>query len=319
MSPDDIFERAVLLEEGGNLQEAIESWRELAAQRPTAGAFCRLGGVARDLGLLSEARDAFEQAVQLDGSCAPAYVSLALFAIEDGDQFRAEALLLESLRFDSSNEVAYCLLGTVMQSLERDSDAIRYFEKAIELNPTYEEAYFNYAVLCRESEPEKAKDLLANAVRIDPMYGAAHRELGWVLSACGAQVETERHLLKASELDPTDFWAAIYLGNHYWKVRNHDKALMWFERAILIAPEQSLPRWCLADYYASTREWDKAKQLYERALALEPDDIVAYVGYARMLHNKGDSVEAQTLLRRALLLDPEDPAAISLLVEIEQG
>ena len=315
-SPDELFDRAEQLEESGDVSGAISSWRELAKIHPDASVFCRLARLAKKLGEMDEAEGAFRRAIQIDATLGPAYVGLASMAIDAGDYQQAEDLLTTALRHEK-NEVAYCMLGVALQGLEKNDEAGESFQRALEIDPAFEEAYFNFGVLKRESEPDRAQALFLKALECEPDYADAHRELGWLLSKKGSLPEGEYHLRRAIELEPNDAWAYIYLANHLWRQGDPVAAVTAYERAAEVAPDRAFPLWSLANFYEDRQEWEMARSLYERALELEPDDVVASMNFGRMLKRKGEPDTAKRYLEHALFLDPNYEAAKTLLAELE--
>ena len=80
------------------------------------------------------------------------------------------------------DESGYTLMGDALWALGRVEEAKAAFVRALELDPRWDEAMFNLAMICREENPEKAKRLLSQAVSIDETVALYHRELGWQLS-----------------------------------------------------------------------------------------------------------------------------------------
>src|ERR1700690_2070592 len=90
------------------------------------------------------------------------------------------------------------------RNLGKTLEAEEAYRRAIRLDADYEEAYYNLGVLLREDRPSEAEALFRKALDLDPDYAVAHRELGWALNKRGTHDdETEGHLRKAIELDPS--------------------------------------------------------------------------------------------------------------------
>jgi tetratricopeptide (TPR) repeat protein len=90
--------------------------------------------------------------------------------------------------------------------------AIESFRKAIELDASYEEAYFNLGVLLADDgQNEEAEKLLRTATRLDPNFHKAHGRLGVLLQELGRYSEAEAEFRRAIEIDPTDAIASSYL------------------------------------------------------------------------------------------------------------
>ena len=313
--PDERVEMAEAMEERGEYVEALQQWRELASDQKNVSFLCRQARLAEQLGYLDEAEQAFRNAIQIDDKEPLPYIGLASILMNRGGFDQAASLLAHALLFEKS-PIAYTMLGVTLISLGSDEVACEKLQAAIDLDPTYEEAYFNLALIKRKSDGTKAELLFLRALEIEPEYADAHRELGWLLNESGQDAPAEYHIRRAIELKPNDPWAWIYLGNLLWKRGDSANAVPAFEKAISLMPTKALPIWALANIYESQESWDEASLLYERAIRTEPDDAIAHMNFGRMLKKLGNSAKATEQLHRALEIDPDCATARELLSEI---
>jgi tetratricopeptide (TPR) repeat protein len=126
---------------------------------------------------------------------------------------------LNCLSRASSNQPSaetFTALGVTQFALEMTDEARESFRKAISLDATHAEAYYNLATTLRNCNNEEAISLLKKAIEIDPNYAIAHRELGLMFRLTGQSLDAQYHLQRAIELEPTDGWAHVYLGNLLW-------------------------------------------------------------------------------------------------------
>ncbi len=209
-SRDDQFQLAEAMEERGEYREALDEWRKLASES-NPDAICQRARLAKQLGYINEAEQAFRAAIQIDRTLSWAYVGLASILMHRADYFEAEQLLQAALTYEK-NEITYTMLGATLSAMGRSEDAIESYETALGLNPQYEEAYFNLASIKQTTDPQMSEALLLKALEYDPDYSAAHRELGWLLNSTNPTPQAEYHLRRAIELDGNDTWARIYLG-----------------------------------------------------------------------------------------------------------
>ena len=307
-----MFERAESLEENGDVRGALRVWRELSKADPNPNDLCRYAWAANEVGEKGEAELAFRRAIEIDGDFSAAYEGLGSMAIDRGGFEDAEQFFRKSVHLNPTRS-AYCMLGVALGALGRTAEARQSYLRAIEIDPEFEEAYYNLGVLLRGSDPRKAQELFAKALQLDPNYAAAHSELGWVLRQHGSLAEAEYHLRRAIELQPEAAWTHVYLANLLWECGDVSGAIAEFEWARAAAPDRSFPLWSLANLYEDSTAWEKAQGLYEQALKLEPDDAVANMNLGRMLLKKGDRTSAKVFLERSLLLNPSDRVAKDLL------
>jgi tetratricopeptide (TPR) repeat protein len=93
-------------------------------------------------------------------------------------------------------------------------NAIKLYEKVIELNPNFAAAYNNLGLAYREVglDPVEVAWYFKNAVDIDPHFEDAYINLGKAYYGLGYFDLAERHTLKALELNPNSGQAKLSLG-----------------------------------------------------------------------------------------------------------
>jgi tetratricopeptide (TPR) repeat protein len=68
-------------------------------------------------------------------------------------------------------------LGSTYAALKDYGAAKNVLDEPLQIDPTYEEAYFNLALLEKGRNDEEAQRLLTKAIDIDPDYAKAHQQL----------------------------------------------------------------------------------------------------------------------------------------------
>ena len=125
--------------------------------------------------------------------------------------------------------------------------SIDYFLQAIERDPTYALAYAGLAdsyralAIAGEITPSetlpKGKAAALKAIEIDENVAQAHAVLGFiVLWLDWNWTESERHLKRAMELDPSLSEAQIYYANLLSNLGRHEEALVFARRARELDP-----------------------------------------------------------------------------------
>jgi len=174
------FDEAIRLEESGQSERALVIWRELATSTPTRNAYLRLAGCANKLGLTEQAQGAFERALGIDPRSVRALAGLGILAIERRDHAEAQQHLRQACALEK-DPGTLTLLGVALSNMGEDAEAEDAYRRAINLDPGYEEAYFNLAVLIRQDRPGEALALFQKALDIDPGYAAAKVQLNALL------------------------------------------------------------------------------------------------------------------------------------------
>lgn len=170
------FDEAIRLEEGGQTEAALVIWQELATSNPTRNVYLRLAGCSNRLGLAERARDAFERALAVDPFSVRALAGLGILAIERRDYTEAERHFRQACSVEQ-DPGTLTLLGVALSNLGEDAEAEATYRKAINLDPCYEEAYFNLAVLVCQERPTEALAFFKKALELDPGYAVAEVQL----------------------------------------------------------------------------------------------------------------------------------------------
>jgi TolB-like protein/DNA-binding winged helix-turn-helix (wHTH) protein/Tfp pilus assembly protein PilF len=146
-------------------------------------------------------RTAIERALALDPNSSGAYTALASFRHGTGDLPGAEAAYQRAIELNPNNEGANASYGLLMvHSLSRPAEAVRYFEKA---------------------------------VAIDPLSSSARSILGKGLAAAGRTDEGVRLLRALIEADPDHLANYWRLGQVYaYSLGRCDEAIRWYVRAL---------------------------------------------------------------------------------------
>jgi serine/threonine protein kinase/tetratricopeptide (TPR) repeat protein len=193
--------------------------------------------------------------------------------------------------------------------------ARRYFEQAVQIDPTYAPAYAGLADFYWLTDAQratvampKAKEYALKALELDPNLAAAHTSLAAVeLYADWNWREAEKHFRRALQLDPGNAEAHRIFASYLTQIGQAGEALAEVRRAQELDPlsisAQVTAGWTL--YYG--RRYDEAIEQCGKAVESEPDSASAHdclgLGYlAKKMYGK-----AIDECRRAVDLSGDDP------------
>ena len=168
---EEAYRKAEKAIEAGQRDEAVRILSDLAAREPNEPLFqWRLGYVYLDLEKPAEAVHFFSKAISLDADCVPAWGGLAQTHMELGEWDSAEMALRKRLQLRPGPHY-YVFLGRVLNAQGKTELAVESCRKALELNPAFDEAWFNlggyYLLLNNHQEALRAYE---KAVALDPSY-----------------------------------------------------------------------------------------------------------------------------------------------------
>lgn len=117
-------------------------------------------------------------------------------------------------------------LGVTYYNQGKMDKAVKEFQKAIEINPFYAEAYNNLgAVYLYKEEYKEAIPYLEKAIEIDPAYGFPHYNLAIALHYLGNDEDAIAELKQAIQLNPRNFKAYYNMACYYSLLNQIDLAI----------------------------------------------------------------------------------------------
>jgi tetratricopeptide (TPR) repeat protein len=172
-----------------------QQMRAVMLNNVAAGHLRQQGGAALALPLL-------EQVVRDYPALVSGAYNLALALRELGRPAEAAGALEGARRLSPSATI--CIeLGTTYLLLNREADAVRSVEAALEQNPRSAGALYNLALLLeRQGRAAEAAGLYTRFLAIRPDYAPAHTNLGAILYRSGKTGEAIRHFRAAIRADP---------------------------------------------------------------------------------------------------------------------
>lgn len=121
----------------------------------------------------SEAIEFFEKALQVDNNDEMIFYNFAAALYNDLQYQKADSVLKEGLKINPGFELILMYLGNIARAQNKADEAIRYYERVIEVNRKYFEAYTGLAGLLIESDMMRARSLLRTCLTMYPGYKPA--------------------------------------------------------------------------------------------------------------------------------------------------
>lgn len=138
------------------------------------------------------------------------------------------------------DEWAYFNQGTANGRIGNYKQAIKYFNKAIELNPELQRAYYNRAVAYEKlgNYDEAFKDF-NKAIELNPQLAMFYRGRGFAYAEIGNYDQAINDYNTAIELEPKYAEAYLHRGFAYADLGNHNQAIKDFNKAVELDPQYS--------------------------------------------------------------------------------
>lgn len=239
--PKNLIDLDKMLHDAGDLysrgrrDEAITAFRAVITRRPdTADAYRYLAFVYWQSGRPGEAIAILEEALARGLTQRDIRVKLGIYLAESGAAARAIPLL-EGMS-DADSEVLNAL-GIAYGQSGRVADAMRTFERALEVDSTSAFSHQNIATLhLRSGDFAAAERSFRQALAIDATLSGAYTGLGVTLVRLNRLPEALDAWRKAVSLDPTNYNAMFNLTMELFESGQVEEARRYGERFVATAP-----------------------------------------------------------------------------------
>ncbi len=121
----------------------------------------------------AEAEKLLSKAVKIDSENELIYYKLAKALQEQGKTEKAMSVLKRGMEIYPEYEPSLLLLGNIAEQSGNKVDAVKYYQKVIEINKKYFVAYIKLANLQRETDVAEARETLKSCIRINPRHKGA--------------------------------------------------------------------------------------------------------------------------------------------------
>lgn len=227
-------------------------------------------------------------------------------------------LNLRSAAAPENDAQLYHDLGEVHLRKGDYPEAIKYTQRALELEEPYPSAHHNLAVAyLHQQQYEKVIHHTERALELNPLYADPRVVLAQAYLATGAAEEASRQLQYALKIAPDLGPAHYYYGHLLIKQRHWAEALPHLLAALRWEPGDFWLNYELAQAYQGSGQLDQALRYFRQAHALDhrrPEALNA-IGAVYLLQHDYD--QACSYFEQALLLDPENPEALTNLGGVE--
>jgi tetratricopeptide (TPR) repeat protein len=131
------------------------------------------GYVALSKGNFRDAVDHFEKALKLDDRDAMIFYNFGAALYNEGQYLKADSLLKRGLEINPDFELILMYLGNIARSQQRRDEAISYYQRVIEADKKYFEAYVGISELLMDKDVKKAREILTACLNLNPRYKPA--------------------------------------------------------------------------------------------------------------------------------------------------
>ena len=259
----------------GQYERAIEYTRKAVALQPdNVTAQRNLGGIYIKAGQAAKSIEHLEKAAALRPDHAATHGILGDSYREAGKNTRAIKHFEKSIALRPLDTGILVNLSVAYIDEGHDAKAIEVLKRAVELQPNLVTAYVNLGVVySRIGEYATGITYLKKSLEIQSDHPTAHKNLGLNYRAQGLYRQAIEHFEKALESPSGGRDVSTYLnmGNTYYDMREHEKAIPFFQKAVGLNPNHANAHLLLGLSYRALNRGDRARVHFEKTLELEPN------------------------------------------------
>ncbi len=192
------------------------------------------------------------------------------------------------------------------------TNAIHYFEQALQIDPGYTLAYCGLAdtygwaggqTLPGREAWAKEMEFARKALALDPNLAEAHLAMGTALYSVLGPYASEKQLDRAAELNPNLPLTYDQYGWTFSEMGRFDDAIAAEKKALELDPLNTFLNTDLAFFLYWARRYEEAITQIRKTLELDPNNAFAHSILGWCLIWKGSKTEARAEFQRATTLD----------------
>ncbi|MEP7149815.1 MAG: trypsin-like peptidase domain-containing protein [Acidobacteriota bacterium] len=214
------------------------------------------------------------------------------------------SLTAETQKNKRSSAERFYSQGVAQLSRDDYARALQFFERAVELDSNYPEAWYQagfcYGVLNRHQDALKAS---RQAARLRPEWAEAYVNIGASSYALGQYkdaVDAYRQALRIEDNADTQYSLGLTLN----KLNRTDEEVLAYRRAIVIKPDHANALERLGAAYFKQKRYGESAQAYDQLKTYRPDaKTYNALGESYLESNKAD--DSLQAFNSALGFDPE--------------
>jgi tetratricopeptide (TPR) repeat protein len=254
-----------------------------------------------------------QQALATDSNHADSLNLMGMLSLQAKQYDHAVEWVARALRQDPKPEYLVTL-GSALQNQGRLEEALKAFDKAVQLKPDVAELWKNLGnVLVALERPAEALLSFQHILTLNPRHWEAANKSALLLHQLGRLEEAVKHFDLCDQLRPDHVLTLRARTRSLRDLNRLEEALQDIQRARALDPGDADACNSLGDILARWPDrQEEALQWFDRALELQPDLIQALTNKAVVFGQRHRFEEAIAIYHRLQSLDPDN-------AEVEMG
>ncbi len=236
---------------------------------------------------------------------------------EDGQISQALAQLVEAVEINPNNSAWHFNIALALDSLDNFADAIKAYQKALELRSDDPEILNCLAIdYTRTGQYDLAIATFDEIQSIMPGFEPCYCNRIITYTEIDRHEDAEQMFYLAQQIDPDCPICFYNIGNSLFSRRQYARAIWCWERTAMLEPTHPQINYRIAQAYWANGDLDQAKEHFLRQLRNSPVDADVILDFGIFLLKTGQLDAAKEKFNRILELQPDFVSAIFYLGEL---
>lgn len=217
--------------------------------------------------------------------------------------------LEKTISLDTTQSQYFSAIGDLLFDKKDISGSIKWFQRAIEIDPRDETAHLKVANIFLFSKEYPKAFAEINSVLQTNVYNAeAYFLKGLCYKDMGETARAISSFQTAVQTEPTYYDGYMQLGILYTKKKD-PLALQYFDNAIKVDSNNMEAHYAKAMFHQTQEQYAEAKKVLKRAIRINRDYAEGHYNIGWMLLQQDSTQKAIKEFERVLMIDPDNARA----------
>ena len=193
-------------------------------------------------------------------------INKIILLIKNNDIINAEKNLIKIIKKFPNLQILYDLMGTILIKKKKFKEAIKYYKKALDIDPKYISSILNMGtVLQKIGENEMALEKFLSALKLDKNLYIAKNNIGYILNRQGKYNEAVIELLDAININPNFAEPYLNIGISFQNLNDNEKAIEYYKKALTLKKDFYDVYFNLGEIYKKINKPEEALNYYTKS------------------------------------------------------
>jgi tetratricopeptide (TPR) repeat protein len=224
--------------------------------------------------------------------------------------FAGTASVFIFIYINANNAIELTRQGNTFLQLQRYEDALKVYEKAVNLKPNYVQGWFGQGkALFALKKYQAALDSYDQAIQIQPDYQEAWNERGFTLMNLQRYQEALASFDRSLQINQNspEIWSTK--GDALRNLNQYDQAITAYDQAIQLQADNYIFWYKKGLSWQNLKNYEQAITAFTKTVELKPDYEVAWYNYGNSLVNLNRYEDAFQAYDKAVQNKPDFAAA----------